>query len=38
VLAALAGAGLALVSLDAASTRNEKGVPVPGLVCVARRS
>ena len=26
----------ARVSLDAASTRNEKGVPVPGLVVVAR--
>jgi len=33
---ALRAAGLAVVSLDAASTRTEKGVPVPGLVVVAR--
>jgi predicted TPR repeat methyltransferase len=35
VRAALAAAGLKLVSLDFASTRTEKGVPVPGLVGVA---
>ena len=29
-----AAAGLAVVLLDEASTRSEKGVPVPGLVCV----
>ena len=29
-----ATAGLAVVLLDEASTRSEKGVPVPGLVCV----
>ncbi|AXK81682.1 methyltransferase domain-containing protein [Pseudolabrys taiwanensis] len=34
---ALRAAGLTLVSLHAASTRTEKGVPVPGLVVVARR-
>lgn len=33
---ALRDAGLTVVSLDAASTRTEKGVPVPGLVVVAR--
>jgi predicted TPR repeat methyltransferase len=38
VLDALGGAGLALVSLEAASTRTEKGVPVPGLICVAGRA
>jgi predicted TPR repeat methyltransferase len=32
---AVAGAGLALVSLSEASTRSEAGVPVPGLVVVA---
>ncbi|MFT0861718.1 methyltransferase domain-containing protein [Ancylobacter sp. G4_0304] len=37
VRAELAGAGLALASLDADSTRNESGQPVPGLVAVARR-
>ena len=31
---ALAAAGLALVSLDSAATRTEKGVPVPGLIVV----
>ena len=34
---ALSGAGLQLVSLDFATARSEKGVPVPGLVGVARR-
>jgi predicted TPR repeat methyltransferase len=34
--AGLAAAGLKLVSLDFASTRTEKGIPVPGLVAVAR--
>ena len=33
---ALAAAGLDLVSLDSAATRTEKGVPVPGLIVVAR--
>lgn len=33
---ALATAGLTLVSLDSASTRTEKGMPVPGLIVVAR--
>jgi predicted TPR repeat methyltransferase len=33
---ALAAAGLTPVSLDSASTRTEKGVPVPGLIVVAR--
>lgn len=33
---ALRTAGFTVVSLDAASTRTEKGVPVPGLVVVAR--
>jgi len=37
VRAALAGAGLALVSLDECSTRSEAGVPVPGLLAVATR-
>ena len=32
---ALAAGGLKLVSLDFASTRNEKGVAVPGLIVVA---
>ena len=36
VRAALASAGLQLVSLDSAAARSEKGVPVPGLVVVAR--
>jgi predicted TPR repeat methyltransferase len=35
--AALSAAGLQLVSLDFATARSEKGVPVPGLVGVARR-
>ncbi len=35
VRAALAAAGLTLVSLDAAATRTEKGMPVPGLIVVA---
>lgn len=34
---ALSAAGLQLVSLDSAAVRSEKGVPVPGLVGVARR-
>jgi predicted TPR repeat methyltransferase len=33
---ALAAAGMQLVSLDSAPARSEKGVPVPGLVGVAR--
>jgi predicted TPR repeat methyltransferase len=33
---ALTAAGLNLVSLDSATTRTEKGVPVPGLIAVAR--
>jgi predicted TPR repeat methyltransferase len=33
---ALAAAELSLISLDAASTRTEKGVAVPGLIAVAR--
>jgi predicted TPR repeat methyltransferase len=37
VLAALAAAGLTPISLDFASTRTEKGLPVPGLVVVAGR-
>jgi predicted TPR repeat methyltransferase len=37
VRAALAAAGLKPVSLDFASTRTEKGVPVPGLIVVAGR-
>jgi predicted TPR repeat methyltransferase len=36
VRAALAGAGLGLVSLDSAVARTEKGAPVPGLVVVAQ--
>jgi predicted TPR repeat methyltransferase len=32
---ALAAAGLTLLSLDFASTRTEKGLPVPGLIAVA---
>ena len=36
VRAAVAGAGLTLVSLDDAWARQEAGVPVPGLVAVAR--
>jgi predicted TPR repeat methyltransferase len=35
VRAALTGAGLAVVSLAAASSRREKSIPVPGLVVVA---
>jgi predicted TPR repeat methyltransferase len=35
VRGALAEAGLTPVSLDSASTRTEKGVPVPGLIVVA---
>lgn len=38
VRAALAAAGLTLVSMEAASTRKEKDVPVPGLVAVAMRA
>lgn len=34
---AIAGAGLRPVSLDFASTRTEKGVPVPGLIVLAKR-
>lgn len=37
VRAALAAGGLKPVSLDSASTRTEKGEPVPGLIGVARR-
>jgi predicted TPR repeat methyltransferase len=37
VRAALATAGLRLVSLETAVSRNEKGAPVPGLVVVAER-
>ena len=33
---AIATAGLTLLSLDSASTRTEKGLPVPGLIGVAR--
>jgi predicted TPR repeat methyltransferase len=36
VRAAVAGAGLRLLALTEASTRSEAGVPVPGLVVVAR--
>jgi predicted TPR repeat methyltransferase len=36
VRSAVAGAGLTLISLAEASTRSEAGVPVPGLVVVAR--
>jgi predicted TPR repeat methyltransferase len=35
VRTAVAAAGLALLSLDAVSTRTEKGAPVPGLLAVA---
>ena len=38
VRAALAAAGLQLVSLDSAATRTEKNVPVPGLIAVANLS
>jgi predicted TPR repeat methyltransferase len=38
VRAALAAAGLTLVSFDSAATRTEKGSPVPGLIVVARRA
>jgi predicted TPR repeat methyltransferase len=34
---ALTAAGLKVVSLDSASTRDEKGVPVPGLIVVAQK-
>jgi predicted TPR repeat methyltransferase len=37
VRAGLTEAGLATLSLDLCSTRSEAGVPVPGLVAVARR-
>jgi predicted TPR repeat methyltransferase len=37
VRAALAAAGLAVVSLAAASSRREKSIPVPGLVVVAAK-
>jgi predicted TPR repeat methyltransferase len=37
VRSTLTAAGLNLVSIDEASTRNEGGVPVPGLVVVAER-
>lgn len=33
---ALAAVGLNLISLDSAATRTEKGVPVPGLIVVAK--
>jgi hypothetical protein len=32
----LGEAGPSLISLDSASTRTEKGVPVPGLIVVAK--
>ena len=35
VRAALEGAGLKLLGLDSASTRTEKGWPVPGLIALA---
>jgi predicted TPR repeat methyltransferase len=35
VRAAVAAAGLKLVSLDSAASRNEKGAQVPGLLVVA---
>jgi predicted TPR repeat methyltransferase len=38
VRSAVAGAGLTLVALAAASTRSEAGAPVPGLVAVASRA
>ena len=34
---AIAGAGLAVCSLEEASTRTESEVPVPGLIAVARK-
>lgn len=37
VRALAAEAGLVLALMEEASTRSEKGVPVPGLVCVAER-
>ena len=37
VRTALAGAGLACVSLTAAASRREKSIPVPGLVVVAMK-
>jgi predicted TPR repeat methyltransferase len=37
VTAALDAAGFGILSLDAASTRNEGGTPVPGLIVVARK-
>jgi predicted TPR repeat methyltransferase len=37
VRAALGAAGLKLVSLDSAATRTEKGMPVSGLIVVAKR-
>ena len=37
VFETLAAVGLAPVSVEAAATRTEKGAPVAGLVCVARR-
>ena len=38
VRSALDGAGLSLLSLQEASTRTEKKIPVPGLMAVARRA
>ena len=38
VRGAVKGVGLELLGLDSASTRTEKGVPVPGLVVVAART
>jgi predicted TPR repeat methyltransferase len=38
VRAAVAGAGLAMLALTEVSTRSEAGVPVPGLVAIARRA
>lgn len=37
VRAAITAAGLTLLELEAAEVRTERGVPVPGLVCLARR-
>lgn len=37
VRSALAASGLRAISLDSASTRTEKGAPVPGLIVVAAR-
>ena len=37
VRAAIASAGLDLLTLEPASTRTEKGAPVPGLIAVARQ-